>query len=288
VTTVLVTGVGGPAGSAVVQSLRQAPQAIRVVGVDSNPFAGGFVKVDAHRAVPVATATDYMKAIGRVVAVEKVDAIIPTVEEEIPVYAAASKDRHLPAPTAVPAPEAVTMAQDKLFYGQAFGVPVPATLKLPLILKHRVGRGAKGFRVLAESNTIAQEKIDGEIYLAQGLAKDGSLLRSVVTKRLTPRVGPATSAVTVIEEEIVELLAQITARTAWFGALGVEFIRRADGTLFLIDVNPRICGQSHLATMAGMNLAYGLVQLALGQEITIPSAYDEDVIFGRAWEDVLL
>lgn len=269
---------------AVVSSLRLAPERLRIVGVDSNPRAAGFLKADGHAKVMPASAPEYLADLASLCRQWGVDAVVPTVDEEVERLAAHPDGAKVPA--ALPPGRSAALARDKVEY-QYLGLPTPATLCTPVVVKPRTGRGARGFSVIDQPRMIVQERVEGDVYLAQGLCDRGRLLRVVVTRRLEPKVGPAVSAETVHDDGLVGALLTVVERLEWTGAIGVEFIR-GPAKDYLIDVNPRICGQSHLATLAGVNLAYGLVQLTLGEEPTVPADYADGVKFVRVWEDTIL
>ena len=114
---------------------------------------------------------------------------------------------------------------------------------------------------------------------------------SVVHKSLAVKnegSGTATAAVTVKDEVATDRLREAVRILAWTGAIGVEFIKDKSGTRYLIDANPRICGQSHLSTMAGVNLAYHLVQLGLGKRVRAAAGYRTGLAFIRTWRDEVI
>jgi carbamoyl-phosphate synthase large subunit len=288
--TVLVTGAGGPAGMAVLQSLKVAPEKFKTVAVDSSPRAAGLLKATYSRVVLKCNEPGYIDQLRALCEEYHVDVIIPTVDEEIPYLVQSGVFSDGMARAILPDERAVKMAQDKLSY-QFLEVDTPTTVPFPAIIKMRRGRGSKGIRFLDKEpiDMIVQERIPGDVYLAQALCKDGEVLRWCITKRLDPAVGPATSAVSAYDLNIADRLQKVVKTLRWNGAIGIEFIlSKTNGSYYLIDINARICGQSHLCTMAGMNLAYGLVQLSLGQEVTISKEYKTDVTFVRAWEDTTI
>jgi carbamoyl-phosphate synthase large subunit len=318
--TILVTGVGGPAGMAAIQSLRLAPEKIQIVGVDMDAMAPGLFISDFKVVVPACDSHRYIPTLLDVCSKWKVDAIIPTVDEEVSVLARyASKFRARGIRLPIPNGNDVDLARDKLRIASfsKFGLDTPRTLGfksaselpdmiselgLPCVLKQRVGRGGRGFAVIdtaadarywrkkrGKDELVLQEKVDGDLLLVQGIAKKGKVIVHIVHKRLAvkaPGSGTAIAAVTVLDETASEHLRRVVRVLKWEGAIGVEFVHDPKAEkYYLIDVNPRICGQSHLSTMAGMNLAYGLVQFAMGRKVTIGPSYRPDVAFIRTWKD---
>jgi carbamoyl-phosphate synthase large subunit len=299
-----------------IRALRLAPEPMRVVAADMNPLAPGFRIADESVVVPAANARGFSGALLEACAAYSADVLIPTVDEEVGVLSGASeKFRSKGVGLALPPKKAVDLARDKyaISSGRGVGVKTPKTflldagsvgpalekLGLPCVVKQRIGRGGRGFAVVESKKDalfwlskskfplIIQERVDGDVELIQGIARDGKTLTSIAHRRLESKgegSGTAVSAVTVKDEEGLRLLDVIVRELRWTGALGVEFIVNRKGH-YLIDVNPRICGQSHLSAMAGINLAYGLVQLSTTGKVTVGRSYAAGKAFVRVWED---
>ncbi|MDA4118175.1 MAG: ATP-grasp domain-containing protein [Thaumarchaeota archaeon] len=302
---------------AVIQSLRLAPEELNVVGVDMDPLAAGFRALQHHERVPGALSRDYIPDMLAVSKRYRIDTVIPTVDEEIEVLA---ENEHIfrEAGVSIPLPsrESVATARDKYAISsvERVGIPGPKTflldseesideaireLRLPCVIKQRSGRGGRGFAVIdtpadahfwyskAKKQVLLQEKIDGDLLLVQAIADKGRILLSIVHRRLATKgegSGTAISAVTVRDDASVRLLATVLEKLNWRGAVGAEFLVRGSERL-LIDLNPRICGQSHLSARAGMNLAYALVEMAAMGKITLQNDYEVGKVYVRLWSD---
>jgi carbamoyl-phosphate synthase large subunit len=246
-----------------------------------------------------------------------IDTVIPTVDEEIEVLA---ENEHLFREAGVVIPlssrESVATARDKYAISskERVGIPGPKTflldseerideaieeLGLPCVIKQRWGRGGRGFAVIdtaadahfwyskSKKQMLLQEKIDGDLLLVQAIADKGRILLSIVHRRLATKgegSGTAISAVTVRDDASVRLLSTVLEKLKWQGAVGAEFLARGRQRL-LIDLNPRICGQSHLSTRAGMNLAYGLVEMSTKGNVTQKNNYETGKVYIRVWSD---
>jgi carbamoyl-phosphate synthase large subunit len=162
-TTVLVTGIGGPAGRSLASQLRRrgfAEPGSSVVGVDARRATD--TDATYTRTVPFAAAPDFVPALRDVIELVRADLVIPTVSEELPIVAAAARllDAH-GARIAVGGPAAMSVAADKLFTMWALAranVPVPRfapasdfrsaaeamrALGGPVVVKPRVSRGGR-------------------------------------------------------------------------------------------------------------------------------------------------
>jgi carbamoyl-phosphate synthase large subunit len=318
--SVLVTGVGGPAGMAVLQSLRIAPEKLKILGVDMNPLAAGFFFSDERALVPRCSSPDYISRLLALCTRWKVNLIIPTVDEEVSTIARSSETfvkNGISVP--IPSEASVELARDKLRIAELsrHGIDIPRTLAFvsaigvrrairelgfPCVLKQRFGRGGRGFAIVekeedalyilqkrGKEELILQQYVEGDLLLAQGIAERGRLLVSIVHKRLAVKnegSGTATAAVTVRDEASTARLKDVARLLDWTGAIGVEFIKDSKSEKrYLIDANPRICGQSHLSAVAGVNLAYYLVQLGRGRPLEVPGRYKTGLVFIRTWKD---
>lgn len=181
-TTVLVTGAGGPAGRALGSQLAARAAAgadLTWVGVDITPVTDPNYPATDH--APRADAWDYATGMRDLIVKHAPDLVLPTVQDELPQVAvlAQALDRSSDAASAVPGPfpDAVgpvltpdpgpaAIAADKLLTMLALdgaGVPVPrfalptdfggvaealAWARGPIVLKPRVSRGGRGVRLV--------------------------------------------------------------------------------------------------------------------------------------------
>ncbi|MDF9875175.1 ATP-grasp domain-containing protein [Cellulosimicrobium cellulans] len=176
--TVLLTGAAGPAGRSLLTQLRS--RGVAVVAVDADPARGarpGPVKDTAGGApsavgagfqvkqVPLARDLAFLPEVERIARVTGTDLVIPTVSEELPVFAARRADEDT-TPVLVGHAAAVAVADDKFATASvlhAAAVPVPAfgrpsdfasfeaardALGGTLVVKPRVSRGGRGVQLL--------------------------------------------------------------------------------------------------------------------------------------------
>ncbi len=80
--TVLLTGAGGPAIAGMISILRQ--WGYRIVVIDMSPFASGFFLADRAYVVPPGNAPEFLPRLKKICLVEKIDAVISVVDEELP------------------------------------------------------------------------------------------------------------------------------------------------------------------------------------------------------------
>ena len=80
--TVLLTGAGGPAIAGMISVLRK--WGYRIIAIDMLPFASGFYLADRAYVVPAGNAPDFLARLKEICLIEKVDAVISVVDEELP------------------------------------------------------------------------------------------------------------------------------------------------------------------------------------------------------------
>ncbi len=262
--TFLVTGVGGPAGKNVATMLLERKH--RVVGTDMRTLA--LVGIEFYP-VPPAGAPDFLSTIHAIAAREQVDLIIPTVSEELPVFANDWNWQDSLRVLVSPA-DAVNTANDKYLTAAALsnnGVAVPRfalpsqvhsleevarKLGWPCISKPRVGRGGRevtwhpeqDWPAVATLNDhyILQEFAVGTDYAPNVcLGRDGQAVVVVLEKTELKEgiVGNAKQVKRVDAPDVAELAAAAARTVGLLGPLDIDIRRRKDGVPVVLEINAR-------------------------------------------------
>jgi carbamoyl-phosphate synthase large subunit len=138
----------------------------RVLAVDSSWYSSAFHDADQAFLVPRCTDPDFVPVMVDLCTRNQVQLIVPTIDTELPVYAAASDEFAAVGTTvAISAPEVVAIAADKVhthnwLTGAGFPTVMQGTItdvrtdpvnwRFPLIVKPRFGSASKGVTVLAD------------------------------------------------------------------------------------------------------------------------------------------
>ncbi len=261
--TVLVTGVGGPAGRAVCGYLRE--RGVRMMGADMRSLEGE----SGLRLVPPAPDPGYLDALFSLLAEERVGWLIPTVTEELPVVAEHRDAIRKRGCTLLISPiDRVRIANDKWETARILaqhGVAVPRSyaggakagllevLAAPILSKPRVGRGGRGVVIHATaddlpdrlpSDRIYQEFLPGDEYDVNLFADPGgSSVVTVVLRKTALKAGNVGNAAGVerVREGDVACLAEDAVRALSLeGPIDVDIRRGGDGRPAILEINARV------------------------------------------------
>jgi carbamoyl-phosphate synthase large subunit len=277
------------------------------LGIDAEPALSPAAHLtDECFQVPRCTDPGYLDAVLRLCEKQRVDLIVPTIDPELPVYAAASRSfaQH-EIDIACSAPEAVEIAFDKVRthdFLMAHGIPTVSqsgadealerldAWRFPLIVKPRHGSASIGVTkvgseamlraILAESRSlIVQEHALGfECTVNLFVDARGKCICCVPHRRLEVRGGEVSKAVTIRNPRVISV-ARSVAETlpGAYGPLNVQCF--VDGEKVVVtEINARFGGGYPLAFEAGANFPLWLLESRL--HLDLPDWYDD-------WKDNL-
>lgn len=262
--TVLVTGVGGPAGISICRQLRATTPDIRIIGTDIREVEP---LVDLFLLGPRADSPELLIFLGDVVAKYGVDVVIPTVQDELPIVAAGAKE--LGCEVIMSGPAAVEVCHDKLLTAlrlQKHGLAVPWTrigsatpVSYPLVVKPRVSRGGRGVVVATsarelptlDTSMIIQEFAPGTEYCPQVYRSplDGAIT-VVVLEKTTLRDGQVGNATGVrrlgeIDAADVRYLAtSVVQALDLYGPVDMDIRRDSYDRPVVLEINARFGAHS--------------------------------------------
>lgn len=271
---ILLTGAGGPAGLALARQLRSH----EVIGVDMADLGDNarlFTEVHRGPAAVDLALLPFLRDLARRC---RVDLLIPTVQDELPVIASAAD--LLGVPVLSSPSHGVALAHDKLLTAWALadaGVAVPQTVPaseladdtfaFPFLLKPRVSRGGRGVRVIDDAAALASARETGldDVLLAQAFApgdefdvqvyrEAGRPASEVIVCRKTElkegRVGNAAGVERCapgVDADVAALAARAVEALDLTGPADVDVRRLADGTPVVLEINARFGANSEVA-----------------------------------------
>lgn len=274
-TSVLVTGVGGAAGVAVLRALQDRGH--RVIGVDADEDAVGLALADESHVIPRSDDPHFLAALLRVVTVSSAQAMICTVAEE---YAALSRAKEYldeaGVRTLMPSAAAVTSCLDKWAFHTAMtaaGLPVPATglgkaegVPGPWVVKPRFGRGSRDIHVVATQQALrsalsatpqplVQTQLTGREFTADVLVDGSGAVLAVCPRwRLETKGGISTKGETFADDEVTNVVSLVAKATGLVGPANVQGFVAEDGGVTVHEVNPRFSGGLPLTIHAGADV----------------------------------
>lgn len=234
-----------------------------------------------------------------------IDALFP-LEDDTVLLLAKVRDR-LPKNLILPVPNAeqVETAQDKYrtyLVAKSVGVPCPETMLVedetmleeasrcigfPLVLKPRRGSGTRGVAMVQNmeemrakyrnlravyGGLLVQSFVPhGGAYGFCALCRDGKVLASLTFRRIREFPvggGPSTCRITERVPEAEHFGRLLLSSMRWQSLAMVEFRRDANsGTMYLMEINPRIWGSIALAIAAGVNFPAIALDAAMGLKV---------------------
>ncbi len=285
---VLVTGAGGAAGVAVIRALRRAGH--YVVGVDADPDAVGLHLADQGQVVPRYADPTYLAALIRIATVFDVQALMCTITEEYQALAVAGEYlEEAELRTLMPSLETVHTCMDKWLFAQAMsdaGLPVPATglaaaddVPGPWVVKPRFGRGSRDVHLVRTRkqltaalnlvpDPIVQTQVLGREFTADALVHPPGTLAGVVPRwRLATKGGISTLGETFDDEGVCEVVGLVLKALGHVGPANVQGFVGDDGTVTIIEVNPRFSGGLPLSLYAGADLVGEYLRAVMGRDV---------------------
>lgn len=316
----------GP-GLAVARCLKESTHLdVRVVGLGYDAFDPGLYLgewCDEAHLLPYPSAGEetFMARLAALHEMIGFDIIIPCLDSELPTFARlASWLGERGISTLLPSAEQIRLrAKDRLpELAQSAGIACPETRSLfredffhtcaaegfdyPLVVKglfydakvaHTPEEAIAAFRRIAGEwglPVLAQKFAPGEEINLTGLGDgQGKLIGAVMMKKraLTDK-GKAWAGISIHDESLLAAARRLIAATRWRGPLEVEVMRGPDGTLSLIEINPRFPAWIYLSAGVGRNLPETLVRLMLKEDVKeLPAAAAGTLFIRYAMETIV-
>lgn len=309
--TVLISAAGGSGTIEIIRTLGQTGR-YRIIALDASPLAVGLQLADRGYTVPLATDRTFGDALEEIVVRERVDFIVPLVDEEIGlVHEVASCHG---AVVIAPGPAFCALALDKWEMTLALdgaGIPVPGThlaselgpVRYPAVVKPRRGRGSRGVRTLADRGAldrylseageapdsyIVQERIEGTEFTCSVVVSLSGGILSVVPKEVILKRGITHAAVTRSSARIDAVCRSVQENLRADGPFNVQLIIDRKGVPRIIEINPRYSTTVALTIASGVHEVDCVIREALGDSPEIPR-FRRDLVmlryFGQIYVD---
>jgi carbamoyl-phosphate synthase large subunit len=311
--TVLVTGVGGVGGFATVQTINEHTTH-EVVGVDMDPSALGLHKLDKSRVVPPASSETWIPEMEYTISEFDIDAVVPLVDEELDRLSELKEEVSDNVAFVCPTQEVIDLALDKYRMAEVFErerLPVPETKlgyeeppSFPVVVKPRRGHGSEGIELLESQNdveqyfesteyspeeVVLQRYVDGPEYTTSVVATKDNDLLGIVPKQVIEKEGNTVKGVTQSEDAVICACLRIYDVLEPCGPINVQQIHDEEtNTIYTIEVNPRFSSSACLTVEAGVNELDLLIRNFLGEPISEPDGFEDNVYMVRYTDQAFL
>jgi carbamoyl-phosphate synthase large subunit len=298
---VLVTGAGGPAAIAAMESLRADPT-VELLAADMDRWAAGLYLVPPERRtlVPAGAAAGFAEAtLSRCVALGA-DVLLPTVDDELRPLARARAAFGAAGVALLMAPDsALEVTLDKLRLAECcvgtvrvprtevLGPAVePASWDYPVIVKPRTGSGSRGIVTVASAADLAamdrsltllvQEYLPGEEYSIDVIADTaGHVIAAVPRIRARVDSGVSVGSRTVRDPELEQFGQDVVKVTGLTFVCNVQCRRDRQGRPALLEVNPRVPGTLGLTIASGVDMPRIALDALLGRPVPVRQEFRE-------------
>jgi carbamoyl-phosphate synthase large subunit len=294
---IFVTGAGGPAGINVVR------EALRLghvtIAADCDPAAAGFHFADRSELLPRATDPHFGETLIALLEAHEVDVVLSTVVEELVVL------NELHAELAAlsvghwgPTTEAIALCGDKVRFAErlaAHGVLTPESAPAstairgfglsrrtppgPWIVKPRDGRGSRDVHavdtrvalraaVTLTPNPMVQTRVTGREFSVDALiGANSQILGCAARWRDAVRGGISTAGTTFVDPQVEDTVHRAVRAAGVCGPANIQGFVSHDGTVQIIEINPRFSGALPLSLASGCDLVGQCIAGASGDEV---------------------
>ncbi|WP_173918939.1 ATP-grasp domain-containing protein [Halobacillus sp. Marseille-Q1614] len=302
--TVFITGAGGAAVPGLIKLLKQ--KGIRVIAGDMVRHAVGLYIADKGFILPAGTSSHFFPTLKKICREEKVDAVIPLVDEELLSAIKLEEEGHLPV--LLPQRNFTALCLDKYQLMNQLArhqIPVPKTklasegcegLLFPIIAKPRVGRGSRGVKVLKTkedfqaycngldqlSSILVQEYIPGKEFTVSVVVWRDGEVQSVIPKEIVHKQNITKMAVTRRNEKVIRICSKVQKEMKANGPFNVQLKLDPHGEPYIFEINPRFSTSVSLTIASGIDELNVLLDQALtGRKASAPLVWKEGIVLLR-------
>jgi carbamoyl-phosphate synthase large subunit len=295
-------------GSGIIRSLRRAYPQARIIGLVYDVMESGIYAEDGPDEVclmpyPTVGTAAFFQRLDTLLETERIDLLIPSLDAEIEILARV-KSELARRDIRVCLPEIESLRRRaKQFLPQlaeTCGITVPETraahdifsaseaasqLGFPLMVKGayydaRMAGDPSRVRAIAAhllaewgAPVILQRYVFGPEFNVLGLGDGagGILAQCSLRKTVLSDQGKGMGGITINDERLTRLCAQLVRELRWHGPFEIEWIFDQDRDEYvLIEINPRFPAWIDFPSMLGANFAAALVELTLTGRIETP------------------
>jgi len=282
----------------------------RVITTDISPLSPALYFGHKHHIVPLTTDRRYIPIIESICDVEAVSLVIPTIDDELPIFGKAkSRFESVGVRVAISNERTGLICNDKYqtyLFCKENDIAIPETVlasdlqprrgSFHAIVKPRFGRGSvnvyhvqteEQLRVFANyvPDSIVQDFVEGTEFTVDVLSNfSGKVISAVPRERLVIRAGVTDKGITRKIPAVMDFAVEIAERMQIVGASNIQC--KYDGQqVTLIEVNPRFSGGIPLTLAAGADFPSWLLQMTTGLDVRTQMGKFQDGLTMMSFEE---
>jgi carbamoyl-phosphate synthase large subunit len=308
VSTILVPGAAAPAGINAIKSLKMGGFRGKIVATDSSYLSPGFFMCDVNEVIPEAENHFFIDRLIDIVSKHHVNMLLPTSGFDI--YPYSEFREQLMKSGAYPVVSdkySLVTCRDKMLtferLSRKFDLPFTTTdpseiNSFPIVAKPRYGKGSRDIMILNDSDDlryvtskmmdlIFQEYLPGTEYTIDVLSNlEKKALLAVPRIRIQTKAGISTKGRIIRNKKLESDSKQIADFIGIRGPCCIQMKEDANGTMKLVEINPRMGGGTIFTTLAGANFPIMLIDMLENKKVHIPEIQEITVI--RYYEEIVI
>ena len=308
VSTILVPGAAAPAGINAIKSLKMGGFRGKMVATDSSYLSPGFFMCDVNEVIPEAENHFFIDRLSDIVSKHHVNMLLPTSGFDI--YPYSEFREQLMKSGAYPVvsdKDSLVTCRDKMLtferLSRKFDLPFTTTdpseiNSFPIVAKPRYGKGSRDIMILNDSDDlryvtskmmdlIFQEFLPGTEYTIDVLSNlEKKALLAVPRIRIQTKAGISTKGRIIRNKKLESDSKQIADFIGIRGPCCIQMKEDANGTMKLVEINPRMGGGTIFTTLAGANFPIMLIDMLENKKVHIPEIQEITVI--RYYEEIVI
>lgn len=262
-----------------------------VITVDYDIHSPALFFSHRHYKVPLVLEPEYLLQIRDIVKKEKINLIIPTIDQELMLWAEHKEEfQQLGVRASISPLDTIVVCNDKwdtFNFFKEHRIPFPRTylpetltysMDYPLFIKPRQGRGSVDSYIVKNKKELdffvdyvkaplVQDYLTGKEFTVDAFySESGTLISCVPRYRLVIRSGVSDRGRTFKNKELTRWVQKIGQLMKFEGAVNIQG-KICKQKLSFFEINPRFSGGIQLSTAAGPNFAEFLVREIQGETL---------------------
>jgi carbamoyl-phosphate synthase large subunit len=286
---ILLTAASGPSGICFAKSLRELDD-VRLIGTSAENDESSHIFFDSYHIVPFANAPDYLDVLKNIIDTEKIDFIIPFVDEEL--FFLTKNVKKLGCKVLASPYETIRYTGNKHKAYEILSDYLPPRYKkkdikqFPVFAKPHVGRGGKGTAVIHDAQELSlysstshvfQEVLSTpEVSVDTLFDFEGRMIVAVPRVRSAINQGISVRGEVFSDPTLITIIEDIAKRLVFVGPINFQFMRGKNGFV-LTEINARAGGGMGISINAGADIPKLAYELMKHGKVTHKPTFHEGV-----------